>query len=108
MKKIKTIISIVIITALLLVSVPIFSSCAKDSGGINTVPVVSGEKSDELAGKVDRGLVGSNTDFAFNICNYSGVNPCQYEYYYKQSGFNCYKMIYNRAGIIKGSPSNAA
>ena len=69
MKKIKTIISIVIITALLLVSVPIFSSCAKDSGGISTVPVVSGEKSDELAGKVDRGLVGSNTDFAFNIFN---------------------------------------
>ncbi len=69
MKKIKTIISIVIITALLLVSVPIFSSCAKDSGGINTVPVVSGEKSDELAGKIDRGLVGSNTDFAFNIFN---------------------------------------
>jgi len=69
MKKIKTIISIVIITALLLVSVPIFSSCAKDSGVISTVPVVSGEKSDELAGKVDRGLVGSNTDFAFNIFN---------------------------------------
>ena len=67
MKKIKTIISIVIITALLLVSVPIFSSCAKDSGGISTVPVVSDEKSDELAVNVNRSLISSNTDFAFNI-----------------------------------------
>ncbi len=66
MKKVKAIISIVIITALLLLSAPIFSSCARGSG-ISTVPVVSGEESDELAGRVDKGLVGSNTDFAFNI-----------------------------------------
>ena len=69
MKKVKAIISIVIITALLLVSVPVFSSCAKDSGSISTVPVVSDEKSDELAGKVDKSLIASNTDFAFNIFN---------------------------------------
>jgi serine protease inhibitor len=69
MKKIKSFFSIVIITALLLVSIPIISSCGKDSGGVGTVPVVSGEKSDELADKVDRSLVGSNTDFAFNIFN---------------------------------------
>ena len=69
MKNIKTVISIVIITTLLLVSVPVFSSCAKDSGGKSTVPVVSGEKSDELADRVDMSLVGSNTDFAFNIFN---------------------------------------
>jgi serine protease inhibitor len=69
MKKIKSIFSIIIITALLLVSIPIISSCGKDSGGVSTVPVVSGEKSDELAGKVDSSLVGSNTDFAFNIFN---------------------------------------
>ncbi len=67
MKKIKIVIIIVIITALLFVSIPIFSSCAKDSGGISKVPVVSGERSDELANKVDQGLVGSNIDFAFNI-----------------------------------------
>ena len=69
MKKIKTIISIAIITALLLVSVPVFSSCAKDSGAAVSMPVVSDEKSDELAGKVDKSLVASNTDFAFNIFN---------------------------------------
>ena len=69
MKKIKTITGMVIITALLLVSVPIFSSCAKDSGSISTVPVVSDEKSDELANKVDKSLIASNTDFAFNIFN---------------------------------------
>ena len=69
MKKIKTITGMVIITALLLVSVPVFSSCAKDSGSISTVPVVSDEKSDELANKVDKSLIASNTDFAFNIFN---------------------------------------
>lgn len=69
MKKVKAIISIVIITALLLASVPVFSSCAKDSGSISTVPVVSDERSDELAGKVDKSLIASNTDFAFNIFN---------------------------------------
>lgn len=69
MKKIKTITGMVIITALLLVSVSIFSSCAKDSGSISTVPVVSDEKSDELANKVDKSLIASNTDFAFNIFN---------------------------------------
>jgi len=63
MKKIKTIISMVIITALLIISVPIFSSCDKDRGDISTVPVVSDEKSDELAGKVDHNLVGSNTQW---------------------------------------------
>jgi len=69
MKKVKAIISMVIITALLLISVPVFSSCAKDSGSTNTVPVVSDERSDELAGKVDKSLIASNTDFAFNIFN---------------------------------------
>ncbi|MFC2159259.1 serpin family protein [Actinomycetota bacterium] len=69
MKKIKIVISIVIITTLLLLSVPIISSCSKDSGGKSTVPVVSGEKSDELADKVDSSLLSSNTDFAFNIFN---------------------------------------
>jgi len=67
MKKIEIVIIIIIITALLLASIPIISSCAKDNGDIGIVPVVSGEKSDELANKVDQGLVGSNTDFAFNI-----------------------------------------
>ena len=67
MKKIEIVIIIIIITMLLLASIPIISSCAKDRGDIRTVPVVSGEKSDELANKVDRGMVGSNTDFAFNI-----------------------------------------
>ncbi len=67
MKKIEIVIIIIIITTLLLASIPIISSCAKDNGDIRIVPVVSGEKSDELANKVDQGLVGSNTDFAFNI-----------------------------------------
>jgi serpin B len=68
MKKIRTVIIIIIIAALLLISLPIISSCGKD-GGASAVPVVSTEKSDELAGKVDRNLVDSNTDFAFNIFN---------------------------------------
>ncbi len=67
MKKIEIVIITIMITTLLLASIPIISSCAKDNGDIRIVPVVSGEKSDELANKVDRGLVGSNTDFAFNI-----------------------------------------
>ena len=38
---------------------------------------------------------------------FRGVSPYQFKYYYKQSGFNCYKMIYNSTGTIMGSPSNA-
>ena len=53
MKKTKTIISIVIIISLLLVSIPVLSGCGKDGGGGSNVPVVSGERSDELAEKVD-------------------------------------------------------
>lgn len=67
MKKTRTIISIIIITALLFLSIPVFSGCGKDRGGGSKVPVVSGERSDELAEKVDGNLIDSNTDFAFNI-----------------------------------------
>ncbi|MCJ7666040.1 MAG: hypothetical protein MUO59_04810, partial [Actinobacteria bacterium] len=67
MKKIKIVLSIMVTAALLFVSAGVFAACSDGSGGKNTVPVVSDEKSDELAGRVETGLVSSNTGFAFNI-----------------------------------------
>jgi len=43
--------------------------CARNSSTADNVPVVSLEKSDELADSIDRSLVDANTRFAFNIFN---------------------------------------
>ena len=69
MIKIKIALTAITIIALFLVGIIFPIGCAKDSGVAISMPVVSEEKSDELAGKVDQSLVSSNTDFAFNIFN---------------------------------------
>ncbi len=67
MVKIKIALTAVIITALFLAGIIFPIGCAKDSGAAVSMPVVSDERSDEIAEMVDINLVGSNTVFAFNI-----------------------------------------
>lgn len=67
MVKTKIALTAVIIAALFLAGIIFPIGCAKDSGAAVSMPVVSDERSDELADKVDTNLVSSNTRFAFNI-----------------------------------------
>lgn len=65
MKIIIVAVAIVVIMALLVAGI----SARCKSGRSDSVPVMSQEKSDELAGSIDRSLVDANTRFAFNIFN---------------------------------------
>jgi len=67
MAKTRIVLTAAAVAALFLTGIIFPVGCSRNSSTADDVPVVSQEKSDELAGSLDRSLVDANTRFAFNI-----------------------------------------